>query len=115
MKPKVPFVSSVLALLLAAVLAGAGEKPKEQEKDKPKPADGETRKVLAEHQTVARLQAVEARKCRGPTALCPDDCGHSGDFGTFDVLAYVAYQKPGEYGDEKATTFTFQVEDNRKN
>lgn len=115
MNPQMPFVSAVLSLLLAAVLAGAGEKPKEPEKAQTRPADGETRKVLAEHQTVSRLKAVEFSECRGLTARCPDDCGHSGDFATFDVLAYVAYQKPGDYGDPKAAKFTFQVEDNRKN
>jgi hypothetical protein len=48
------------------------------------------------------------------TALCPDNCGHSGDFATFDVVAYLKYEKPGKYGDEKQKTFIFQIQDNHK-
>jgi hypothetical protein len=79
------------------------------------PKDKETRELLSDHQTVARLKGVAYRQCRGRTALCPDQCGHSGDFATFEVIAYRAYKKAGEYGDPKGKEFTFQVEDNLKN
>ena len=50
----------------------------------------------------ATLKGIAYRRCLGRTALCPDNCGQSGDFATFDILTYVDYQKPGEYGDEKS-------------
>jgi hypothetical protein len=75
----------------------------------------ETRQLLARHQTVAQFTGIAYQTCRGLTALCPNDCGQSGDFASFDVAAYLAYEKPGQYGDEKQKTFTFQVQDNKKN
>jgi len=73
------------------------------------------RKTLADHQTVAKLTGVAFEKCRGRTADCPDKCGHSGDFATFEIVAYLSYKKPGQYGDDKQKTFSFQIEDNQKN
>ncbi len=79
------------------------------------PAKNEKRDLLSRHDTVARFVGVAARQCRGLTSLCPDDCGQSGDFATFEIVGYVVYEKLGEYGDPKATEFLFQVADNRKN
>jgi hypothetical protein len=75
----------------------------------------EKRRVLAEHQTVAKLTGIAYQRCRGMTAQCPDECGNSGDFATFSVVSYLAYRKPGQYGEAKTTTYTFQLEDNHKN
>jgi hypothetical protein len=58
---------------------------------------------------------VKAVKCRGLTALCPDDCGHSGDMATFDVVTYVTYDKKGQYGDPKQKQFVTMVQDNKGN
>ena len=93
-----------LGLLLAFSIgsASAGE-PKE-----------EKRQMLAKHQTVAQFQGVAYQQCRGLTALCPDRCGGSGDFASFRILKYLAYEKPGEYGDAKQADYSFQVEDNMK-
>ncbi|MFB3893023.1 MAG: hypothetical protein ACE15C_13480 [Phycisphaerae bacterium] len=74
-----------------------------------------TSKTLSEHQTVAKLTGVEFQKCMGRTAECPDNCGHSGDFATFEIVAYLSYKKLGQYGDEKTKTFSFQIDDNKKN
>ena len=70
------------------------------------------RQVLAENQTVAKFTKIAYQQCRGMTALCPDNCGDSGDFATFEIMTYVKYNKLGEYGDEKAKTYSFQVNDN---
>ena len=75
----------------------------------------EKRELLAEQETVAKFTGIAYQQCRGMTALCPDNCGQSGDFASFEVVSYLTYRKPGQYGDPKTTTYTFQVEDNHKN
>lgn len=74
---------------------------------------GETRKVLAEHETVSVFEGVRFRKCMGRTALCPERCGDSGEFATFKVETYVSYKQHGKYGG-KQTTFLIQVSDFHK-
>jgi hypothetical protein len=73
------------------------------------------RELLAKNQTIAEFQGVAYQQCRGLTSLCPDKCGGSGDFASFRIVKYVAYEKPGEYGDTKQTEYAFQVIDNMKN
>lgn len=94
-----------LALLLgvAAVSAGDGQPA----------ANG--RKMLSKHETVAQFIGITEHKCMGMTALCPDRCGQSGDLATFRIVKYLAYEKPGQYGDEKQKKFQFLVQDNLKN
>lgn len=75
----------------------------------------ETRDLLALHVTVARFDGVAQQTCRGLTEMCPDRCGQSGKFATFTVLGYLAYAKPGEYGDPKQTTFQVQIDDTQGN
>ncbi len=103
---------SLAGILFVAsrVLAADNGKPDAGQK----PAPGEKRELLSEHKTVARLVSVQDRTCRGRTALCPDRCGHSGSFANFEIVAYLDYQKPGQYGDPKAANFMFQIEDNHK-
>ena len=74
------------------------------------PAD-EKRELLSEHHTVAVFDGVEFRLCRGRTALCPENCGHSGNFAFFTVKKYVKYEKHGEYGDPQQKSFVVQVSD----
>lgn len=81
--------------------------------DDAKPND--QRQLLSEHRTVATLVSIKTQTCRGRTSLCPDRCGHSGDFATFKIVAYLHYAKPGEYGDPKADDFTVQLADNHGN
>ena len=93
-----------LAALLAFI-AQAGEAPPAETK----------RDLLAKHQTVAQFEGVTEHKCLGMTTACPDRCGSSGDMATFKIVKYLAYEKPGQYGDEKQTKFMFLVQDNLKN
>ena len=73
--------------------------------------DGESRELLSLHETVAEFQGLDYRRCLGRTGLCPDRCGHSGEFATFRIVDYLAYEKPGEYGDPKQETYRIQVSD----
>ena len=109
----------VIVLLISAFAVQAADKPAVEKPGKPKlkdkPKIEETRELLAEHETIAKLSKIEARKCMGLTSMCPDNCGHSGDFASFDIVTYIRYKKPGEYGDDKSKNYMFQVEDNKKN
>lgn len=99
------YLRCLLGLVLAvgvAVTAWAAER-----KDK--------RELLSKHQTVAQFQGVASRTCLGLTALCPDKCGQSGNFASFRIVKYLAYEKPGQYGDPQQKDHVFQVEDNMKN
>jgi hypothetical protein len=87
----------VLTLGLALSLSAADDKP------------GEKRQLLSEHHTLASFDGVEFRLCRGRTALCPERCGHSGNFAGFTIKKYVKYKKHGEYGDPEQKSFHVQV------
>ncbi len=75
----------------------------------------ETRDLLSRHETVAVFNGLEETVCRGLTARCPLDCGDSGTLAKFKILEYLAYEKPGKYGDPKAETFQFLLHDNKGN
>lgn len=72
----------------------------------------ETRELLSSHDTEARFEGIKDHTCMGRTALCPDRCGHSGKLATFEIVRYLDYQKPGEYGDPKQDKFQILIEDN---
>ena len=76
---------------------------------------GSKRELLSSHQTVAQFEGITEHKCLGKTSQCPDRCGSSGDLATFKIVKYLAYEKPGQYGDAKQTKFSFLVQDNMKN
>lgn len=78
-------------------------------------ASKESRELLSSHDTTAKFTGITHHVCRGMTSLCPDDCGHSGRLATFEIIEYLAYEKPGEYGDEKEAKFQVLIEDNKKN
>jgi hypothetical protein len=90
-------------LLIAFVLVGftfaAGEKQRE---------------LLSAHETVARFMGLKDHQCMGRTSLCPDRCGDSGKLATFEIVKYLRYEKPGEYGDPKQERFMVLIEDNLK-
>ena len=73
------------------------------------------RELLSSHDTVAKFTGITDYKCHGRTALCPDDCGHSGRMANFEIVKYLGYEKPGKYGDEQQKTFKVLIEDNKKN
>ena len=70
--------------------------------------------VLAVHKTKATFKGTREHRCMGLTALCPDRCGDSGTMATFAIDDYTLYEKRGEYGDDKQTTFQFLTENNMK-
>lgn len=76
---------------------------------------GDGRKMLSKHETVAQFVGVSYHKCLGRTSACPDKCGSSGDLATFRILKYLAYEKPGQYGDKQQKEYQFLVQDNLKN
>jgi hypothetical protein len=97
-------VSLTIALIVLPFTLSAGA-------DQPK---GEKRELLANHETLAVFDGVNYRQCMGRTALCPDKCGHSGEFATFAIKKYLKYEKPGQYGDPEQTSFLVQVSDYSK-
>lgn len=101
-----------IVLVAGAVCAGVALA---QNASAPADKPNEKRQLLSTHETVARLKGIAYQQCRGLTAACPDNCGQSGDYATFEIATYVSYKKLGQYGDPKAATYTFQVEDNHKN
>ena len=78
-----------------------------------KPADpASKRELLSSLDTVARFKGLTDHKCLGRTSLCPDRCGDSGKLATFEILRYLKYDKPGQYGDPKQDQFMVLIEDN---
>jgi hypothetical protein len=73
----------------------------------------EKRELLSSHSTVAKFIGVKDHRCMGRTSLCPDRCGHSGKLASFEIIEYLDYQKPGEYGDPKQTNFQVLIRDNQ--
>lgn len=73
----------------------------------------EKRELLSSHATVAKFIGIKEHRCMGRTSLCPDRCGDSGKLATFEIIEYLDYQKPGEYGDPKQTTFHVLIRDNQ--
>ncbi|MFM8269645.1 MAG: hypothetical protein ACKN9V_05590, partial [Pseudomonadota bacterium] len=61
--------------------------------------------VLSTHRTKAVYEGVRNLPCRHRTSLCPDRCGHARAVAVFRVTEYVAFDKPGKYGDGKTTEF----------
>jgi hypothetical protein len=61
--------------------------------------------ILSTHRTKAVYEGTRHLSCHFRTSLCPDRCGHAKDVAVFRITEYVAYEKPGQYGDAKATEF----------
>ncbi|MFN6270776.1 MAG: hypothetical protein ACK40T_10320 [Akkermansiaceae bacterium] len=70
------------------------------------------RELLSSHSTVAKFIGIKDHECLGKTSLCPVRCGHSGKLATFEIIEYLDYQKLGEYGDPKQTSFQVLIRDN---
>jgi len=81
----------------------------------PEPQAGEKRELLSAHQTEATFDGLRQHICRGLTALCPDDCGHSGRMAVFTITKYLRHEKPGEFGDGEQSSFQVLVDDNHGN
>jgi hypothetical protein len=104
----------LIALALTAAVPAIGAAPK-QPAPNPAAAPQKERELLSSHDTVARFTGLQDHKCMGRTSLCPDRCGESGQLATFDIVKYLKYAKPGEYGDPKQEKFVVLVEDNMGN
>jgi hypothetical protein len=102
-KPRGTLLALAL-LLMSGILYFAVAQPKAEEK----------REMLSKHQTVAQFAGISYHRCMGLTSLCPDKCGQSGDMATFRIVKYLAYEKPGQYGDGQQKQFQFLVQDNMK-
>jgi hypothetical protein len=70
---------------------------------------GEKRELLVKNETVAVFKGSPFRTCMGLTSLCPKECGHSGEFASFEIRGYLVYEKRGQYGDPKQGEFMLQV------
>ncbi len=70
--------------------------------------------VLAKHRTLATYEGTHYRPCLGRTALCPKDCGSSGEFARFTIDKYVSFESDSPYA-EKQKFFLVQVSDYYKN
>ncbi len=57
---------------------------------------------LASNTVTAVFEKIVERPCHFRTADCPDKCDHAMKFARFRVVTNEAYNKPGEYGDDKA-------------
>lgn len=75
----------------------------------------EKRELLSAHDTIARFASLKDHKCMGLTSMCPDRCGHSGKLAAFEIVKYLNYEKPGEFGDPKQEQFQILIEDNMRN
>ncbi|KAK2960661.1 putative flp protein [Blattamonas nauphoetae] len=65
--------------------------------------------VLSSHTAIARFVGVKFHPCLHMTSLCPDRCGHAKYLASFNIEEYEKYEKKGEYGDEKQTVFSFDM------
>ncbi len=72
----------------------------------------EKRELLSSHSTIAKFTGIKDHRCMGRTSLCPVECGHSGKLASFEIIKYLAYEKPGEYGDKKQKVFQILIQDN---
>jgi hypothetical protein len=67
------------------------------------------------HTFKAVFKGIEYNKCRGRTAMCPIDCGSSGNFATFKVLKYERLEGDGLSRREQLKKYTIKTSDYYKN
>ena len=101
-------IKFTLALLMLPILATL---PVLNAAETDKKVDDSTRKTLSTHVTIATFEGAQYRLCRGRTARCPQNCGHSGEFARFAIKEYLKYEKPGKYGDAKKKQYLIQISD----
>lgn len=107
---KTILTTSLLSISLFCFGVSEDEQKKEA-KEKAEQKEKPVRKVklLSRHETTAVFKGTEIRECMGMTLQCPDECGHSGEFATFEIIQYNTYEKPGEYGDAKQKSYEVQL------
>lgn len=94
----------IIPILLAFAISAFADKPAE-----------EKRELLSSHSTLAKFSGIKEHICNGATGACPDRCGASGELASFEIIKYLAYEKPGEYGDPKQEVFQILIQDNMGN
>jgi hypothetical protein len=67
------------------------------------------------HTFKAVFKGIEYNKCMGRTAMCPIDCGSSGNFATFKILKYEKLEGDGLTRREKLKKYTIKTSDYYKN
>jgi hypothetical protein len=67
------------------------------------------------HTFKAVFKGIEYNKCRGRTAMCPIDCGSSGNFATFKILKYEKLEGDGLTRREQLKKYTIKTSDYHKN
>lgn len=58
--------------------------------------------LLASNTVVAIYEQTVDRPCMHMTSLCPDRCDHADKLAVFRVIRNEQYNRPGEYGDDRA-------------
>jgi hypothetical protein len=67
------------------------------------------------HTFKAVFKGIEYNKCMGRTAMCPIDCGSSGNFANFKILKYEKLEGDGLTRREKLKKYTIKTSDYYKN
>ncbi len=101
-KTRVDTMKTKLFLMMAALLPAAVAAPLPEKAE-----------LLASNTVVAQYLGTLERPCCFRTALCPDRCNHATKAAQFRVLSNEAYEKPGQYGDDKAAAGNMLVVDAR--
>ncbi|WP_435262072.1 hypothetical protein [Tenacibaculum sp. nBUS_03] len=72
-------------------------------------------KYTTNHTFKVIFNGIDYQLCKGRTALCPKECGNSGEIANFDVIEYVSLTGKGEAQKEELKNFSIQVSDYSKN
>jgi uncharacterized lipoprotein NlpE involved in copper resistance len=75
----------------------------------------EAQPFTSTHVFKAQYQGSIFHTCLGKTAMCPKDCGNSGNLASFKVLEYIDFIPNGEGGRAKLKTYQTQTSDYYKN
>jgi hypothetical protein len=67
------------------------------------------------HKFKAVFKGIEYNKCMGRTAMCPIDCGSSGNFATFKILKYEKLEEDGLARKEQLKKYIIKTSDYYKN
>ncbi|WP_415374065.1 hypothetical protein [Patiriisocius sp. Uisw_017] len=67
------------------------------------------------HTFKAAFKGIKYNKCMGRTAMCPIDCGNSGNFATFKILKYEKLEGDGLTRREQLKKYTIKTSDYYKN
>jgi hypothetical protein len=63
------------------------------------------------HKFKAVFKGIDYNKCKGRTAMCPIDCGNSGNFATFKKLKYEKLEGDGLTRREQLKKYTIKTSD----